>query len=65
MDTNGQKKVSFLERCLQFRGVLVEGFHCTHFSERCRSTNLSWLAADVAPDVAVCCWGCDVEPCEK
>ena len=25
----GQKKVSCLERCPYFRGVLIEGFHCT------------------------------------
>ena len=23
--------MSFLERCPQFRGVLIEGFHCIHF----------------------------------
>ena len=26
----GRKKVSCLERCLYFRGVLIEGFHCTY-----------------------------------
>ena len=25
----GRKKVSCLERCPYFRGVLIEGFHCT------------------------------------
>ena len=25
----GRQKVSLLERCPQFRGVLIEGFHCT------------------------------------
>ena len=24
----GRQKVSLLERCPQFRGVLIEGFHC-------------------------------------
>ena len=27
----GRQKVSLLERCPQFRGVLIEGFHCTHY----------------------------------
>ena len=26
----GRQKVSLLERCPQFRGVLIEGFHCNH-----------------------------------
>ena len=26
----GWEKVSFLERCPQFRGVLIEGFHCIY-----------------------------------
>ena len=26
----GWEKVSLLERCPQFRGVLIEGFHCTN-----------------------------------
>ena len=26
----GRKKVSCLERCPYFRGVLIEGFHCIH-----------------------------------
>ena len=26
----GATKVSLLERCPQFRGVLIEGFHCIH-----------------------------------
>ena len=25
----GREKVSCLEKCPQFRGVLIEGFHCT------------------------------------
>ena len=28
----GQQKVSLLERCPQFRGVLIEGFHCIHLT---------------------------------
>ena len=26
----GRQKVSLLERCPQFRGVLIEGFHCIY-----------------------------------
>ena len=28
----GRQKVSLLERCPQFRGVLIEGFHCSYGS---------------------------------
>ena len=34
--------MSFLERCPQFRGVLIEGFHCTHKAYKmcCITTNM-------------------------
>ena len=32
----GRKNVSCLERCPYFRGVLIEGFHCTSSSIVCR-----------------------------
>ena len=28
----GRQKVSLLERCPQFRGVLIEGFHCIRYA---------------------------------
>ena len=28
----GGGNVSYLERCPQFRGVLIESFHCIHMS---------------------------------
>ena len=30
----GRKKVSCLERCPYFRGVLIEGFHCIYMKEK-------------------------------
>ena len=39
----GWEKVSFLERCPQFRGVLIERFHCipTHRKQHISSGKLN------------------------
>ena len=40
----GQQKVSLLERCPQFRGVLIEGFHCIGV---CACQSAEWRSGSV------------------
>ena len=38
----GKEKVSLLEKCPHFRGVLREGFQCIHFSSSSLSSTKLW-----------------------
>ena len=50
----GRQKVSLLERCPQFRGVLIEGFHCIHIGKEVCSEcdDPGWC--DTASDCSEC-----------